>query len=92
MKYEQQTYDGDIILPSLRLVFGCFCMVSSWPSNVFKYWICCGDGTGIKLGSLFVNVELVLAEDTDVDMPCFCCAKDCKVRPNIPSESKQNYQ
>lgn len=69
------TYVGDIMLPSLRLVLGCFCIVSSCPSNVFKYCICCGDGTGIKFGSLFVNV-VVFAEDTDVDKFCFCCAKD----------------
>lgn len=47
------TYDGEIILLlSLTLVFGCFCIVSSWPSKAFKYWICCGDGTGIRFGSL----------------------------------------
>lgn len=37
---------------SLTPVFGCFCIVSSCPSNVFKYCICCGDGTGIRFGSL----------------------------------------
>lgn len=35
-------------------LLGCFWMVNSWPSNWFKYWICCGDGTGIKLGSLLL--------------------------------------
>lgn len=32
--------------------FCCFCIVSSCPSNVDKYCICCGDGTGIRFGSL----------------------------------------
>uniref|UniRef100_A0A224Y4G6 Putative secreted protein n=1 Tax=Panstrongylus lignarius TaxID=156445 RepID=A0A224Y4G6_9HEMI len=43
---------GDFCDVSFKLVLGCFCIVNSWPSNVFKYWICCGDGTGIKFGSL----------------------------------------
>jgi len=37
---------------SRRLVLGCLWMVSSCPSRGFKYWICWGDGTGIKLASL----------------------------------------
>lgn len=42
-------------------LLGCFWMVSSWPSNWFKYWICCGDGTGIKLGSLLLLLLMLLA-------------------------------
>lgn len=43
---------------SLRLVFGCFCIVNSCPSNAFRlYWICCGDGTGISWGSLLLHEE-----------------------------------
>ena len=48
---KNQTYDGDKRSWSLRLVFGCFWMVSSCPSKGFKYWICWGDGTGIRLAS-----------------------------------------
>lgn len=43
---------GDRRSDSRRLVLGCFWMVSSWPSRGFKYCICCGDGTGIRLTSL----------------------------------------
>lgn len=43
---------GDRRSDSLRLVFGCFWMVSSCPSRGFKYCICCGEGTGIRLTSL----------------------------------------
>lgn len=31
---------GDMMLVSLRLVLGCFCIVSSWPSKVLRYCIC----------------------------------------------------
>lgn len=57
---------------------------------MFRYCICCGDGTGIRFGSLLASVVFVLEEDTDVAMPCFCCAKDCNVRPNMPSEREKN--
>ena len=70
------TYVGDLIFVSFRLVFGCFWIVSSWPSNVFRYWICCGDGTGIKFGSLFAWFGCCC---------CFCCAIDCSVRQYMPS-------
>lgn len=49
-------------------------MVSSCPSNVFKYCICCGEGTGIKLGSLFANVVFAVEDGTDVGM-FLCCAR-----------------
>jgi len=53
------TYEGDIVEvvvvveddESFKPVLGCFWMVSSWPSNVLRYWMCWGEGTGIKLGS-----------------------------------------
>ena len=62
---------------SRKLVLGCFCMVSSWASKAFRYWICCGDGTGIRLGSLLFC--------------CFCWANDCSCRPNTPS-NRHKYQ
>ena len=70
------TYVGDLIFVSFRLVLGCFWIVSSWPSNVFRYWICCGEGTGIKFGSLFAWFGCCC---------CFCCAIDCSVRQYMPS-------
>lgn len=79
------TYGGDMIFPSLRLVFGCFCIISSWPSKVLRYCICCGDGTGIKLGSLTAPLVGVVAQVVVEVLIGFCCAIDCRVRPNIPS-------
>lgn len=32
--------EGERMSGSRRLVFGCFWMVSSWPSRGFRYWIC----------------------------------------------------
>ena len=77
------TYVGDLIFVSFRLVFGCFWMVSSWPSNVFRYWICCGEGTGIKFGSLFAWFGCCC---------CFCCAIDCSVRQYMPSTENSTIQ
>ena len=54
-----KTHGGDRRSDSLRLVFGCFWMVSSCPSRGFKYCICCGEGTGIRLTSL-LDDELLL--------------------------------
>ena len=45
------TYEGETKSESLKLVLGCFCMVSSCPSKRGN-WICWGDGTGIRLASL----------------------------------------
>ena len=51
-KYDgRRTYGLSGISESRREVFGCFCIVSSWPSSKGN-WICCGDGTGIRLASL----------------------------------------
>lgn len=81
-----KTYGGDMMFPSFRLVLGCFCIISSCPSNVLRYWICCGEGTGIRLGSLTTPLVGVVEQDVvDVLMFCFCCAMDWSVRPNIPS-------
>lgn len=85
------TYGGDIMFPSLRLVFGCFCMMSSCPSKVFRYWICWGEGTGMRFGSLTPAVGTVVVQElADVLNCCFCCAIDCKVRPNRPSKKKKD--
>ena len=60
---------------SRRLVFGCFWIVSSWASNAFRYWICWGDGTGIRFGSFCCCL-------LPCWLPCcFCWANDCSWRP-----------
>ena len=50
------TYEGDTRSESLRLVLGCFWMVSSCPSSSGN-WICCGEGTGIRFAS-FEQLDL----------------------------------
>ncbi len=77
------TYEGDIMSGSLRQVFGCFCMVSSCPSSGLRNWICCGDGTGIRLASL---EDCLLPPPPPPPPPIDIC------RPNIPSveEMREN--
>lgn len=70
------TYGEDIKFPSLRLVLGCFWMISSCPSKVFRYCICCGEGTGMRFGSLTPAVAVVVAHELAVLNCCFCCAID----------------
>lgn len=62
-----------------RILIISVCRPIKLPSNWLRYDICCGDGTGIKLGSL------------PCELPCwfFCCcaAKHWRVRTNTPSSS-----
>ena len=50
IEIKTETYDGETRSESHKLVFGCFWIVSSWPSRSGN-WICCGDGTGIRFAS-----------------------------------------
>ena len=92
--------DGEIKSVSLKLVFGCFWMVNSCPSNAeTQYWICCGDGTGINVGSLLQikgdehefepNIELsfgnplFLFESNELPLETFGVSKSLQSGDNV---------
>lgn len=52
---------------------------SKLPSNWLRYEICCGEGTGMRLGSFECEPACWFF--------CCCAAKHCSVRTNTPSSS-----
>lgn len=52
---------------------------SKLPSNWLRYEICCGEGTGMRLGSFECEPACWFF--------CCCAAKHCRVRTNTPSSS-----